>query len=102
MFNETPQDHFEKGRLVDGIFRWYNNDKVAPNDILEGLYNTGFINFEQLFDSMKTREKEVRKTLTEYKDYRAKNGYSQEERLEMTAAFGKDAKLVDVLTGKGI
>ncbi len=74
--------------------------RALMNDMLEKLLLvTDRVSAEA---TRKARDIEVKKAIDEYKEYRTKEGYSEEELKEMKAAFGPGTRVVDILSGKTI
>lgn len=93
----TAKEFFDRGEIVDGIFRWNSNFEVPFNDVLESLEEEGFLTSEIVKNSIKEREKELEEFLdSQRKMYR---GPSEENLSEMRAAFGTGTTVVNVLTG---
>ncbi len=92
----------ESGRITIDEFGIARNciGRVLMSDMLEKLLLvTDRVNAEA---TKEAREAEVKKTITEYKEFRSKEGYSEEELKEMKAAFGPGTKVVDILSGQTI
>lgn len=94
-------DSFETEAYVkNGIVRWNSNDRIPPTDVLELWY---FLEKDfSIGKSIEESEKETREFLKNYRKKNINRTYSEEERFEMEAAFGKGATVVDVITGKEI
>ena len=75
---------------------WKSNGQYIPSDCVEKLKHTGF-----LFDAEATNEAEHRQ-IAEFmnRNRNKKSKLSDEERFELRAAFGKGAKIVNVITGE--
>lgn len=89
---------FETDAYVkEGIVRWKSNDRVPP---LEEMEFWAFLEKPFDFDrSLSVQKEETKKSLEEYRMREQNRQLSDEERYEMTAAFGKGATIVNVLTG---
>lgn len=90
---------FDEAYVTNGVVRWKTNDRVPPKDLLE-LWKYGSKPFDYE-ESIRVSDIEIQQSIAEYKQFRAKHGYSDEERAEMKAAFGNEP-VVDVLTGKRV
>lgn len=76
----------------DGVFYWQSNDHVCSSDILDelGIYHDPIKQKE-------ARDEELNDFLMAYrKNYQPP---SAEQLYEMEAAFGKGAKVVDIISG---
>lgn len=93
----TTKECFERGQIIDGIFRWNSNTHVPFDDVLESLEKEGFLTPEIVEASKKEREKELSEFLNSQRQiYR---GPSEEEISEMRSAFGTGTTVVNVITG---
>ncbi len=99
---ERVKAELEEGKITideEGVARNLIG-RALMNDMLEKLlFVTDRVNAEA---TRKARNIEVKKAIDEYKEYRAKEGYGEEELKEMRAAFGKGTKVVDILSGETI
>lgn len=88
-----------RGIIIDenGAASWSSNGSYLPSHCVEILVHTG-VNFSVEATNY-AREKQNEAFLNEY---RRKNysGPTDEELLEMRAAFGKGTKVVDVISGR--
>lgn len=91
---------FKETVVVEGIPRWLRNSQVPPQDLLE-LWDHVGKEFD-IFLATLARMQETSASIEAYKQRNANRVYSEEERYEMASAFGKDATIVDVITGKEI
>ena len=87
-----------------GEIRWKSNGHIPPGDILEMAVVDGTITIEQRNKSEDLRKIEDAEFFANYRAMREKYGYSEEEKMEMRAAFlGEDPEgIVDIVTGKVI
>ena len=87
-----------------GEIRWKSNGQIPPGDILEMAVVDGTITIEQRNKSEDLRKIEDAEFFANYRAMREKYGYSEEEKMEMRAAFlGEDPEgIVDIITGKVI
>jgi hypothetical protein len=83
------------------VVRWVSSNNIPFADKLSEFVIAGWIDIEVAANSLKVKKIEDRKAIQEYVDYRKNNGYSDEEMIEMKAAFG-DEKVVDIFTGRVI
>ncbi len=100
--DESVKSYFEETSTVDGVIRWNSNDRVPPTELLELWAYVGIIDRYVYFKSLEVRDAEQSKSIQEYKEARAKQGYSQEQLFEMRAAFGAGATVVNAVTGEKI
>lgn len=85
---------------IEGIPRWKSNDRVPMNDMLDMWKYLGKdFNYEK---ANETRQKEDEEAIKQYCNRRAEYRYSDEELIEMRAAFGEGQEVVDILTGESI
>lgn len=85
----------------DGAIKWESNGRYLMKDTMENVIANGFNEFSVEATNRK-RDAQNSRFIQEYKERTEKVGYSNEEIQEMRNAFGKGAKVVDVLTGKVI
>lgn len=83
-----------------GELRWKSNDRVPMTDMLGFWVELGLITEDTMKLSTMAREEEDRRFLERYRAQQASRELTAEERFEMQAAFGNDAEVVDVITGK--
>ena len=92
---------FENGLITideNGVAR-NRIGRVLMSDMLERLaMGTNEVNVEA---TREARDEEVERELAEYRKAH-RDAPSEEERFEMTAAFGKGATVVDCITGRKI
>lgn len=97
--SEAASQAFTEAEVKEGIVRWKSNNTIPPKDILEDWKRLGFpFDFGK---SIRVGETESMKAMDDYIQFREENGYSQEEKNEIKAAFG-NKKVIDILTGKEI
>ena len=85
---------------ADGVVRWTSNNRVMPKDCREILSHTVY---RDLYSEDASRAAEEAETAAFLDSYRKSyKGPSEEERMEMEAAFGKGATVVNVITGERI
>ena len=85
---------------ADGVVRWTSNNRVMPKDCREILSHTVY---RDLYSEEASRAAEEAETAAFLDSYRKSyTGPSAEERMEMEAAFGKGATVVNVITGERI
>lgn len=85
-----------------GEIRWNSSDNIVPGDILELAVVQGTIDIESRNKSEEVREVEDAIFFEQYRQMRAKVGYSDEEKFEMRAAFGDDEDIIDIITGERV
>lgn len=93
-------EHAAEAATVDenGAISWKSNGSYLQDDYCEKLEHAGYD-----FSREATRAARQAQVETELADYRRnRRGPSAAERMEMQAAFGKGAKVVDVLSGDTI
>lgn len=83
----------------DGAAKWASNGNYLPDDVVEKLLFAGATFFSPEATAAKREEQEVQ-WLAEYRKAMQNHVPSAEERYEMEAAFGKGAKVVNVITGE--
>ena len=86
-----------KINIVDGVA--YNCvGRVVMSDMAEKIEYAGLpIDREATAEA---RDREVSKSIEEYRQARSGRKYSEEELFEMRAAFGEGTEVVDVFTGE--
>lgn len=85
---------------ADGVVRWTTNNRVMPKDCREIISHTAY---RDLFSEEASRAAEDAETAAFLESYRKNyTGPSEEEKVEMRAAFGTGSTVVDVITGKRI
>ena len=84
---------------ADGVCRWKSNNRILPTDCREKLAHTPY---RDLFDEQACKAADEAETAEAIEAYRKNHRTSEEERLEMQAAFGKGTTVVDIITGKKI
>ena len=91
------------GAYLDGdVVRWVSNDRVPFLDMLTDFATLGLIADFQVELSENTRKIEQTAFLKEYMIAQANRSEEQkeEERMMARAAFGPDAKVVNIVTGE--
>ena len=91
------------GVYMDGdVVRWVSNDNVPFLDMVTDFATLGLIADFQVELSENTRKIEQAAFLKEYMIAQANRSEEQknEERMMAQAAFGSDAKVVNILTGE--
>lgn len=82
--------------MTDGVVRWNSNNRVPPQDVLAFWAHLKFP-----FDLVLSTAAGERETAQFLADYRANaKPPSEEQLLEMRAAFGPGEVVVDVLSGR--
>ena len=84
---------------ADGVCRWKSNNRVLPKDCREVLGHTPY---RDLFDEQACKEADEAETAEAIAAYRRNHRTTEEERMEMQAAFGKGTTVVDIFTGERI
>ena len=85
----------------DGSVRWIMSDNMVPCDIMEMAVVDGTLTIDQRNKAEELRIIEDELFLKNYINFRQKNGYSEEELMEINAEFGDDEP-VDIFTGREI
>ena len=87
---------------MDDVVRWRSNDKVPFLDMVTDFATLGFIADFQVELSENTRKIEQTAFLKEYMFAQANRSEEEknEERMMAQAAFGSDARVVNVITGE--
>lgn len=91
------------GAYMDGdVVRWVSNDRVPFLDMVTDFATLGLIADFQVELSENTRKIEQSAFLKEYMFAQANRSEDEknEERMMAQAAFGADAKIVNVITGE--
>ena len=99
---KSVKQYFEDTSTVDGVIRWNKSNNVPPTELLELWAYVGILDRYVYQKSLEVRDAELAVSIRQYKEARAKQGYSQEQLFEMRAAFGAGATVVNVLTGETI
>ena len=84
---------------ADGVCRWKSNNRVLPQECREKL---GYSPYRDLFDEQACKEADEKETAEALEAYRENHRTTEEERMEMRAAFGEGAAVVDVISGERI
>ena len=84
---------------ADGVCRWKSNNRVLPKDCRQVLGRTPY---RDLFDEQACKEADEAETAEAIAAYRRNHRTTEEERMEMQAAFGKGITVVDIFTGERI
>ncbi len=80
-----------------GVYRWFSNDAPVPLDFFRNGYMVAPVGQSEAISAS------VRSAISSYRQFRAENGYSAEERFEMRAAMGGETdRVVDIFTGEVI
>jgi len=85
-------------RDSEGAWRWNSSKRVPFDDMLE----TWNLSDADLKASREARDKDNTEFIREYRNRMANHVYSSESLYEMRAAFGKGARVVNIITGKTI
>jgi hypothetical protein len=94
--------YFEDASEVDGVIRWNKSKNVPPSELLELWAYVGLIDQWTFQRSTDARDKAQAEFAKQYRETRAKQGYSQEQLFEMRSAFGAGATVVNAITGERI
>lgn len=81
-----------------GVLRWKSNDSVVPEDCAKLAYALGIRVSLPACD--RVRDQELVRFLSAYRRSRAGKSPSAEERSEARAAFGANANVVNIFTGR--
>ena len=84
---------------ADGVCRWKSNNHILPADCREKLAYTPY---RDLFEEQACKEADEAETAEAIAAYRRNHRTTEEERMEMQAAFGKGTTVVDIFTGERI
>ena len=84
----------------DGAIRWISSGNYIPDDYCEKLEYGGY-NFSREATRIKKDEQQS-KFAEEYRERMKNYKPSEEELYEMRCAFGKDVKIVNIITGQKI
>ena len=84
---------------ADGVCRWKSNNHILPADCREKLAYTPY---RDLFDEQACKDADEAETAEVIEAYRRNHRTTEEERMEMQAAFGKGTTVVDIFTGERI
>jgi hypothetical protein len=99
-FNELDLDYVKKNQhnatYVNGVMRWISNGSVVPKEIALAAKSLGLA--VDIETCNLARETELNAFLAEYR--KRDHTPTREQMVEMRAAFGPGAKVVNVLTGK--
>mgnify|MGYP001167661073 CR=1 FL=1 len=93
---------FNKGRLTDGVYRWYSNDNVPFSDMLNDFRALNLIDAEDVLRSETARNRDNERHWVEYREAQQNRTPSQiaEQRAEARAAMGPNVDMINVLTGE--
>jgi hypothetical protein len=83
---------------ASGVVRWQSNDAVPFDDALDDFLSLGF-RLDKVA-CQQARAKDTEASIENYKRQQRNRRPSAEEQLEMRAAFGPGAVVVNVLTGQ--
>ena len=94
--------NFDDAYMDGDVVRWVSNDNVPFLDMVTDFATLGLIADFQVELSENTRKIEQAAFLKEYMIAQANRSEEQknEERMMAQAAFGSDAKVVNILTGE--
>ena len=82
----------------DGAAKWISSGNYLPSDVVEKLTFAG----ADFFSIEATAAKREAQTAAFFENYRRNHRTTEEERIEMAAAFGKGTTVVDIITGEKI
>ena len=99
---EEITNKFADAYIKDDVVRWVSNDRVPFLDMVTDFATLGLIVDFQVELSENTRKIEQTAFLKEYMFAQANRSEEEknEERMMAQAAFGSDAKVVNVITGE--
>ena len=99
---EEITNKFADAYIKDDVVRWVSNDRVPFLDMVTDFATLGLIADFQVELSENTRKIEQTAFLKEYMFAQANRSEEEknEERMMAQAAFGTDAKVVNVITGE--
>ena len=84
---------------ADGICRWKSNNRVLPAECREKL---SYSPYRDLFDEQACKAADEAETAETLAAYRRSHQTTEEERMEMRAAFGTGTTVVDIISGERI
>ena len=84
---------------ADGVCRWKSNNRVLPAECREQL---SYSPYRGLFDEQACKVADEAETAEALAAYRAGHRTTEEERMEMRAAFGIGTTVVDIISGERI
>ena len=84
---------------ADGVCRWKSNNRVLPAECREQL---SYSPYRGLFDEQACKVADEAETAEALENYSKNYRTTEEERMEMRAAFGKGTAVVDVISGERI
>lgn len=82
------------------VVRWCSNDNIPPEECINWLYDHNYIGIGWRAKSHAVREQEVDAMLENYRKQMENHVPDEEEMYELRAAFGAEARIVNVITGK--
>lgn len=82
----------------DGAAKWISSGNYLPADVVEKLTFAG----ADFFSAEATAAKREAQTAAFLENYRSNHWTTEEERMEMEAAFGKGTTVMDIITGDKI
>lgn len=82
----------------DGAAKWISSGNYLPADVVEKLTFAG----ADFFSAEATAAKREAQTAAFLENYRRNHRTTEEERMEMEAAFGKGTTVMDIITGEKI
>ena len=93
---------FDDGRLVDGVYRWWSNDRVPFSDMLNDFRDLSLLTQKDVLKSEEARNADNEVFFAEYREAQKHRSQEQiaEERFEARAAHGPGVELVNVITGE--
>ena len=84
---------------ADGVCRWKSNNHILPADCREKL---SYSPYRDLFDEQACKAADEAETAETLAAYRRSHQTTEEERMEMRAAFGTGTTVVDIISGERI
>lgn len=93
-----PANRFFKRGRQRGVLRWKSNNAVVPDDATRLAYAIGIR--VSVAACKRVRDAELAKFFSEYRDSSAGRGLTAEESVEARAAFGRGAKVINIITGR--
>jgi hypothetical protein len=99
-FNDLDLDYVQKNQhnatYVNGVMRWISNGSVVPKEIALAAKSLGLA--VDINACAEARDRELRALLAEYR--KRDHTPTPEQMVEMRAAFGPEAEVVNIITGK--
>lgn len=84
--------------VTHGVIRWNSNGRVPFDDVVALAAHVGLDVSRTASNA--ARDKDVAKTMADYRERMKNHKHSPEELFEMRAAFGPGATVVNAITGK--